>query len=294
MLRWACRAVLAAGQRLGVEDAELARYRDVLANLVDYPTDETGFMVGRDMPFNRNHRHWCHMQMMHPLQLVSGRTPAERELMEKSIRNFAEVNKGGGDIAPFQFTGTSAILSLLGEGDKALSDLHRFMGSPINCPNSMNHYGGSNPCLETPVYAAQNVHEMLLQCYDEFPASDEMQATIRVFPAAPDKWPDAAFHNLRTAGAFLVSAVRKDGRTQWVRVQSLAGEPCRIKPGLDGTVKVSGDRDFSLTELKPGLYELDLQKGEEALLYCGDKLPEPIVAPLPAQDGQCNRYGLTK
>jgi len=66
-------------------------------------------------------------------------TPAERELMEKSIRNFAQVNKGGGDIAPFQFTGTSAIWSLLGEGDKAPSDLQRFMGSPINCPNSMNH-----------------------------------------------------------------------------------------------------------------------------------------------------------
>lgn len=84
--------------------------------------------------------------------VVTGKTPAERALMEKSIRNFAEVNKGGGDIAPFQFTGTSAIWSLLGEGDKALSDLHRFMRSPINCPNSMNHYGGRNPCLETPVY----------------------------------------------------------------------------------------------------------------------------------------------
>ncbi|MBL7037039.1 MAG: hypothetical protein ISR77_00345 [Pirellulaceae bacterium] len=292
MLRWACHAVLAAGKRLGVEDAALARYRDVLTNLVDYPVDETGFMVGRGMPFNRNHRHWCHMQMMHPLQLVTGKTPAERALMEQSIRNFAEVNKGGRDIAPFQFTGTSAIWSLLGEGDKALGDLHRFMVNPINCPNSMNHYGGKNPCLETPVYAAQNVHEMLLQCYDEFPASGEMQATIRVFPAVPNQWPDAVFDNLRTAGAFLVSAVRKDGRTQWVRVQSLAGEPCRVKPNLPGPVRAAGKREFSLRDLGGGVYELDLRQGEEALLYCGDTTPKPMVAPLPAQDGKCNRYGL--
>jgi alpha-L-fucosidase 2 len=294
MLRWACHAVVAAGKRLRVGDDELARYRDILENLADYPTDERGFMVGRGMPFNRNHRHWCHMQMMHPLQLVTGKTPAERELMAKTVRNFAEVNKGGRDIAPFQFTGTSAIWSLLGEGDKALSDLRRFMGSPINCPNSMNHYGGKNPCLETPVYSAQNVHEMLVQGYDEFPESGQMQATIRVFPAVPDKWPDAVFHNLRTAGAFLVSAVRKDGRTRWVRVRSLAGEPCRIEPNLPGPPRVCGKRDFSLRNLGGGIYELDLRPSEEALLYSGDKPPEPTVAPLPAQQGRCNRYGLTR
>ena len=294
MLRWACHAVVAGGKRLGVKEAELARYRDVLQNLVDYPTDETGFMVGRGMPFNRNHRHWCHMQMMHPLQLVTGKTPAERQLMERSIENFAEVNKGGGDIAPFQFTGTSAIWSLLGEGDKALSDLHRFMGSPINCPNSMNHYGGVNPCLETPVYAAHNVHEMLLQCYDEFPESGEMQAAIRVFPAVPDKWADAVFHNLRTAGAFLVSALRKEGRTRWVRVQSLAGEPCRIRPNLPGPVRVSGKRELSLTDLGGGTYSLDLEQGEEALLYSGGAAPEPTIAPLQARDGKLNRYGLER
>jgi len=294
MLRWACHAVVAAGKRLNVNDSELARYRDILENLVDYPTDETGFMVGRGMPFNRNHRHWCHMQMMHPLQLVTGKTPAERELAIKSVENFTRVNKGGRDIATFTFTGTSAIWSLLGEGDKALSDLRRFMASPVNCSNSMNHYGGKNPCLETPVYAAQNVHEMLLQCYDEFPPNGRMTATIRVFPAVPEEWPNAVFHNLRTPGAFLVSAVHGDGKTQWVRIKSLAGEPCRVKPNLPGQVRVLGKRKLLLRELGGGIYDLDLRRGEEVLLYSGDTAPKPIVVPLPAQEGRCNRYGLAR
>jgi len=119
-----------------------------------------------------------------------------------------------------------------------------------------------------------------------------MQAAIRVFPAVPDKWPNAVFHTLRTAGAFLVSAVREGGRTQWVRVQSLAGEPCRIKPNLPGPVRAAGKREFALRDLGGGVYELDLRQGEEALLYCGDTSPQPIVAPLPAQEGKCNRYGL--
>lgn len=292
MLRWACHAVVAAGTRLKVREADLARYRDILENLTDYPVDERGYMVGRGMPFNRNHRHWCHMQMMHPLQLVTGRTPAERELMERTIQNFAEVNKRGRDIAPFQFTGTSAIWALLGEGDKALSDLRRFMKSPINCANSMNHYGGQNPCLETPIFAAHNVHEMLLQCYDEFPESGELQATIRIFPAVPSTWPGAVFHNLRTKGAFLVSAEHQDGKTQWVRVKSLAGEPCRIKPNLPGKARASGKREFALRDVGDGIYTLDLKKGEEALLYSGETVPAPTIKPLPAQEGKCNRYGL--
>jgi hypothetical protein len=118
-----------------------------------------------------------------------------------------------------------------------------------------------------------------------------MQAAIRVFPAVPDQWPNAVFHNQRTAGAFLVSVVREGGRTQWVRVQSLAGEPCRVKPNLPGPVRAAGKRELSLRDLGGG-DELDLRQGEEALLYCGDTSPQPIVTPLPAQEGKCNRYGL--
>lgn len=291
MLRWACHAVLASGTRLKVRDVELSKYRDILENLADYPTDDRGYMVGRGMPFDKPHRHWCHMQMMHPLQLVTGKTSGEHELMEKSIRNFAEVNRRSG-AAAFTFTGLSAMWSLLGEGDKALAELYRFMQWPNLCPNSM-YQEGNNPCFESPVYAAQNVHEMLLQCYDEFPPSGKIQATIRVFPAVPEIWANAVFHNLRTHGAFLVSAVRKDGLTQWVRVKSLAGESCRIKPNLPGQVCVSGKRKFSISDLGDDIYELDLKRGEEALLYCGDTTPTPIVAPLLAQEGRCNQYGLT-
>ena len=292
MLRWACHAIVAAGTRLEVDEAELAKYCDVLENLVDYPTDERGYMVGRGMPFDRPHRHWRHLQMMHPLQLVTGKTPEERELMTRSMNNFDRVNRKSG-AAAFTFNGLSAIAALMGDGDRAVHELHRFMKWPNLCPNSM-YQEGNNPCFESPVYAAHNVHELLLQCYDEFPASGEFQATIRVFPAVPSKWPGAVFHNLRTKGAFLVSAEHKDGKTQWVRIKSLAGEPCRIKPNLLGTINVSGKRAFTLRAVGEGIYELDLRRGEEALLYSGDVIPKPTVVPLPAQEGRGNRYGLRR
>ena len=47
MLRWACHAVIAAGTRLQVGDGELARYRDILENLADYPVDDRGMELAK-------------------------------------------------------------------------------------------------------------------------------------------------------------------------------------------------------------------------------------------------------
>ena len=290
MLRWVCHAIVTAGTRLNVQKDELAKYRDILANLTDYPVDERGFMVGTDMSFDKPHRHWCHLQMMHPLQLVTGKTPEKRELMMRSMKNFDEVNRESG-AAAFTFNGLSAMWALLGDGNRALYELHRFMKWHNLCENSMYQEGG-NACLESPIYAAHNLHEMLLQCYDEFPKSGKMQATIRVFPAVPKKWSDAVFYDLRTSGAFLVSAAHKDGHTQWVSIKSLAGEPCRIKPNLQGQVLTLGKREFTLGDLGDGVYSLDLNKDEEVLLYSDNTLPELKIAPLPVQIEKCNRYGL--
>jgi alpha-L-fucosidase 2 len=87
---------------------------------------------------------------------------------------------------------------------------------------------------------------------------------------------------------FLVSAVRKNGITQWVRVKSLAGERCRIRPGLEGEANAT----VPLKVLGDGVYELPLAKGGEAILFVGGKVPNCEVAPVAADPGKCNYYGL--
>jgi hypothetical protein len=139
----------------------------------------------------------------------------------------------------------------------------------------------SGPCIETPLSAAASVNDMLLSSWGD---------RIRVFPGVPDAWKDVSFHNLRTEGAFLVSAVRKGGVTQWVRIQSLAGEPCRIRPGLKGEVRAT-------VPMKPagdGAYDLTLAKGQEAVLYTGATIPVCEVAPVAADAARSNFYGMPK
>jgi hypothetical protein len=116
--------------------------------------------------------------------------------------------------------------------------------------------------------------------------------TIRVFGAMPKEWPEAVFHDLRAEGAFLVSAEWKDGKTEWLRLRSLAGEPCRVATDLAaGFVLSSTQPDCAAKEIADGLLEIDLAKGGEALLRrTAAVMPE--VKPLPAGDGVSNFYGV--
>jgi hypothetical protein len=123
-------------------------------------------------------------------------------------------------------------------------------------------------------------------------AGGAWKPVIRVFPAVPPDWADVRFHDLRADGAFLVSAERSGGRTRWVRIKSLAGEPCRIRPGFEGEIAVLAARPGALKPLGGGTYELDLRKGEEAVLYAGGQAPAARIAPLPRKPAERNPFGV--
>jgi len=116
---------------------------------------------------------------------------------------------------------------------------------------------------------------------------------IRVFPGVSKAWKEAVFHNLRAEGAFLVSAVRKEGKTAWVHLQSLAGEPCVLQADFGGeTPKVLANREMKLTSVSRGVWSLDIKKGESAVLSAGADAPGLEIAPLPMAEEEMNRYGL--
>jgi len=67
---------------------------------------------------------------------------------------------------------------------------------------------------------------------------------LRVFPVWPHNQ-NARFHNLRAAGAFLVSSALKDGAVQYVSIKSEKGRPCNIQnpwPGKTVAVYRNGEK----------------------------------------------------
>jgi hypothetical protein len=146
--------------------------------------------------------------------------------------------------------------------------------------------GGRNPTIETPLSGASATMDLLLQSWG---------GRIRVFPAVPSAWKQAAFHQLRAMDGFLVSAARHEGKTQWVSLQSEAGEPCILRVAdWKGPLTVSGTRQHDATELAPGEWRIDLKKGEQVLVHPTSMKTQPVIQALPVNPAERNLYGVKK
>ena len=74
--------------------------------------------------------------------------------------------------------------------------------------------------LEGNFGAAAALQEMLLQSYAGF---------IEIFPAIPASWKDVSFTTLRAEGAFLVSAKKKNGKVEQIKILSEKGGVVKLK-----------------------------------------------------------------
>jgi hypothetical protein len=277
LFKWGCLTLLKASKRLGIDDPLIPRWKQVAENLVDFPADDHGFRLGSDQTSPSDHRHLSHLLMIYPLYLVNIEQEGSREVLQASYDRARSVS----GLPAMVQTHLGPIGAVLGQGDTALEGLKRLQGDLL--PNGLWPCGG-NPCIESTLGMANIVQNMLIQSWSD-PAKDG-PGLIRIFPALPSAWKDVEFHDLRAEGAFLVSAKRTAGKTEWVRIKSLAGEPCRVRPGLPREIRLTGDRVFKLQALSSDTYQIDLKQGEEVLLYPGAESLPASDQPLPAHSSR--------
>ena len=87
--------------------------------------------------------------------------------------------------------------------------------------------------LEGNFLALQAVQEMLLQSWSPTPGRRDTEV-VRVFPAAPWRWHEASFSDLRAEGGHRVSARRENNATTWLRLVAGADGPVRIRDNFGG------------------------------------------------------------
>jgi hypothetical protein len=268
LLRWGLETLIASAQRLHINDPLLPRWGDVLANLTPFASDSSGLMVGRGRPWKESHRHYSHLLAIYPLHLITPHHPEQRALIETSLRTW---ERDAALFRGYSFTGGASMHALLGQGDSAWDRLNRYLDAPRYVePNTF--YAEAGPVIETPLSAATSIQELFLQ---------DWGGALRVFPAIPAAWPDAAFDRLRADGAFLVSAVRRAGRTGWVRIESLAGEPCRlvVADWERAVVRAHTGSTPRVTQAAAGEWSIDLRKGAWVVLASDATIPLIAVAP---------------
>ncbi|HUB68434.1 MAG TPA: hypothetical protein VL981_13195, partial [Candidatus Methylacidiphilales bacterium] len=276
LLRWGCQTLLDICDRLKINDPLIPKWKDTLANLTPYPTDKNGLMISASVPFAESHRHFSHLLMVYPLYIMNPEQPENRDLVIKSLNYWMGMPKA---LQGYSYTGAASISALLGKGNDAAMYLNKLLDTKVH-PNTM--YTEAGPVIETPLSGAASIHDMLLTSWGD---------RIRVFPGVPDSWKDVTFYHLRAQGAFLVSAVRKGGQTQFVQIESLAGEPCRVwtdmrNPVTDSSVPVQSAGD--------GVVEIGLKKGESVTLYPKGSHPDLTIAAVAEQKDRCNYWGFNE
>lgn len=256
LLNWGCKTLLSINDELKLNDPLAPKWSAVLGNLVPYPTDENGFRIAADVPFNQSHRHYSHLLMVYPLYVVNWDQQANHELISKSLAHWHSFPLA---LQGYSFTGGASIYAMMGKGNAARDYLNQLLDKFVQ-PNTM--YLESGPVIETPLAAAASIQELYLQYFDN---------TARVFPAVPSDWNNAAFQNLRTEGAFLLSAVRKEGKTRWVRIESLNGGTLNLKAGFDLTPKLKAPHAVKRLDKGNGVCSLTMPKGSLAILYVDEQ-----------------------
>ena len=250
IFRWGLKTLIELDQERGGRDKLHAVWKDILANLIDYPQDADGFMIAKDLPYGESHRHYSHLMMIYPFYDINWDQVNNQALIERSIAHWQSKKQW---LQGYSFTGAASMYAMMGRGDSALASLDVLLQKYIKA-NTL--YAESGPVIETPLAAMASIQELCMQYWN---------GILRVFPAIPHKWEDVSFANFLADGGNLVSAQRKNGKTIGIQIKSQYGGRIRLKAGVRAPeVKIQGKGTFDIAQ--DGMIDLNLDKGAIALI----------------------------
>ncbi len=242
--------------------AKAKYWQQILMELPNFAQNQQGLSIAPGFPFEHTHRHHAHLMAIYPLKVLNYQREVDRELIEKSLDQLQKA--GTREWTGYSFAWAACLMAQAKRGDVALDLLQKFARN--FCVANSFHVNGDQKggqfsnftyhpfTLEGNFAFAQGIHELLLQCHD---------GVIEVFPALPKSWNEVSFESLRAEGAFLISAVQKDGVPQSIQVLAEHGGTLRIKlPPGNWQVPVGHEKGLQKTAQ---YWSLPMKKGERVL-----------------------------
>lgn len=293
LLRWSCQTLVDLDKEHNLNDPLLTEWQNILDNLAEFQIDKDGLRIGKHIPFDKPHRHYSHLLAFYPLAVIKPDTKQNKDLLRTSLDHWLDVTFNSNNkekampVTGYTATGAASMYAMLGDSQKAYHYLN-FLIKHKNV-SSTTMYAEGNPVIESPLSFATCIHDMLLQSWG---------GKIRVFPATPAQWGDVAFDKLRTQGAFLVSAKRKSGVTEFVSLKSLIGSPCIIKTDITNPkIYINGNAATALQANKnaDGFYEITIKKDDQVILSRTSLEDTDLtIKPIPVDETKRNLFGLSE
>lgn len=218
-----------------------------------------------------SHRHHSHLASIYPFVTIDPLSDRHQKIAQASINRW--VNRGTGMWSGWCVPWASVLHARTGNAEAAVSTLRfwneNFVNEGRGTLHNTNKPGMS--ILANPVYnklpagAPKNEIMQLDAGFGALSAVLELLVQNRldgiyVLPNVPDGWMELSFENIRTEGAFQLSARVAAGQVTEVKVRSLAGGNLRLYPNLGNGFLVNG------TPVEGPRFEKICSAGEELTL----------------------------
>lgn len=258
LIRWTFEKAAELARELSLQE-ETEKWEKILSEWPDFTIDpRTGLMFAPGVPYSESHRHFSHLMAFHPLGLIdySG-GDNDRQIIDRTLLNL--VTTGPDFWCGYSYSWLGNLYARADNGEKAAEALRTF-ATCFCLPNSFHVNGDQTKSgkskftyrpftLEGNFAFASGIQEMLIQSHT---------GIVRLFPAIPEGWKDVSFDNLRTEGAFLVSAERKGGKVVSLTILSEKGGMIKIEdPFEEG--KIISTKEY---KKEANLLEISLSAGE--------------------------------
>lgn len=268
LMKFTFKAAAELADELGLK-VEATRWNNLLNEFDDFSitkNDELKFAPNLD--YKESHRHFSHMMAIHPLGLIKWEDgPKAQSIIKNTIQL---LDKIGPDYwCGYSYSWLANMKARAKDGVGAAKDLQIF--AKAFCSINSFHLNGDQSktglskfqyrpfTLEGNFAFAAGLQEMLLQSYAGF---------IEIMPAIPAEWKEASFENLRTEGAFLVSAKRTGGQVEEVKIVSEKGGVTSLKLPFK-THFVTSNAGFKIKATEKGFLELTAKPGAVLVMKNG-------------------------
>jgi len=277
------------------DPAAAGEWRDTAGRLGPYHvTGKNILKLNATEELTFSHRHFATLMAIYPFNLLTIEGPAQdRAVIRATIPDIDRL--GVVEWCGYSYTWMAALRARIGEPEAALwhlkAYLHAFIlrnGFHANGDQTKSGFSAFDYrpfTLEGNFLACAAVHEMLLQSWDAQPGAGGW-GPIRVFPAMPWRWHDAAFTDLVAEGGHRVSARRENNATTWLRVTAARAGELRIRDNFGGRapqwsragVRKSGD-DFVFSVQAGEVIEATLSRPVAAPPAPADAMLDDVPKP---------------
>lgn len=261
LIKYALHAASNMADALGKTD-EALHWTKIETELPDFNLDkETGGLTfAEGKTYDESHRHFSNAMAVHPMSILDVTySEKDKQIVEATINTLDKVGPAYWTGYSYSWLANMKARALDGEGTRDALKIFAecfVLRNGFHVNGDQSGTGKSNFTyrpftLEGNFAYASGVQEMMLQSHTDI---------VRIFPAIPKDWNNVSFTNLRSQGALLISAEKKDGKVISVTIKSEKGGKFKLQnPYAGETLQAEGA--INVTSLSDDIYEIETTAG---------------------------------